>query len=599
MQDMNRNDKLGTPTGYALYDHFAHIAQTHPNTIAIESAQTYINYQELEQHVTQVANLLNHHGLHTGDRIGLYLSHSVDFVVAVLACLKQGITFVPLNIENPAAYLDNIIKDADVRAIITNEAKPDIAQLPVRSINITDHCNALHPLQYASSGYNDEVYMIFTSGSTGTPKGVVITQEALLALISQTCPLFSITSSNRIPLFHSLGFDFAMWELFSTLLVGATLVIPPSNIRRQLSQYFAYVFTQHISVLNMTPSVFYLFTLWLKDQPNSTQHIRTIILGGEPLTTQHRQAWFALPCSQQIELYNLYGITEATIHATYKRVEPTDDDANSLIGTPLPHIEAKVVDSSGNEVLPRQTGMLWLGGIAIAKGYFKQAKLTSNRFVHHTFTDTATKRWFRTGDLVKLLPNKQLAYIRREDDTIKIRGFRVSCSEIAQLIIHIEGVQQAVVIPYHHQNENRLAAFIVLDAPTLSEQTIRIQLANILPDYMIPTKIYCETELPISTNGKIDTTLLQDKLILDRTAMKHTEYTDNFKNSVQLIWSQVLQRNDIDTKTNFFDIGGDSLLLVKLQFELQQHFNQSFSIMDLIRFPNTESFTNHFDKNRS
>lgn len=586
------------PMDNSIYLDFINQVTKNSKNTALSYAGKKWTYQALSQSINKTAQFLLPR-VTLGSKVALVFDPTPEYIITLFACLKLGVTFIPLNLYYPDNYLITILDSAEVNVVLHNNCKRaflknycsiDITNSEKNEISIT---NEDPVVRYQ----NDEIYIIYTSGSTGEPKGVVITQAAILNLIQATRGLYNIGSEDRVPLFHSLGFDFSIWEIFSALFNGAMLVIPTEENKANLVVYADYLLDTKISIVNMTPSAFYEFSRYLTEKSEEKMNaspLRLIILGGEAFYPNRIKSWFKLNLAKRAKIYNMYGITEGTIHSTYQEItEALCRDFQSLIGEPLAGVDISVIDDNDIPVLTNMVGELCLAGVSIAKEYLNNPILTNSKFMLADF-GSGSKRWFKTGDLVKRLDNNKVEYIGRKDCVIKIRGFRINLQEVEHKILQCPHVENVLVTSHQiGENNPRLVAYLKNKRKLIDLADIKATLNRQLPQFMHPQQYIIVDEFPYTKNGKMDLELLCKQS--SNQFGNHIDENESVRERIKSAWKSVLQCDDVDEKENFFEAGGDSLLLLKLRFMLQEYLGQSIAIMDLIQYPNITRFAEYIE----
>jgi len=488
-----------------------------PDNIAVIFEHERLTYAELNARANQLAHRLRALGADPESLIGICLDRSPDMVVAILAVLKCGGAYLPLDPVYPPERRAFMLEDARVPILITesrlrlgkpveahtiilDEDWPSLAQEPVGN------------LEHSSSPEN-AAYVIYTSGSTGRPKGVVITHANVVRLFTATDHWFGFGPSDTWTLFHSFAFDFSVWEIWGALLYGGRLVVVPWMTSRSPELFHDLLVDQKVTVLNQTPSAFRNLIAADERSPRSGEiALRYVIFGGEALEFASLLPWVERH-GDRPALINMYGITETTVHVTYYKI-PTaeiDRDAPSLIGVPIPDLQAYVLDDHLRLVPEGVTGQLFIGGAGLAREYLNRPELTADRFIPNSFDPSGRTRLYKTGDLARYRPGGNLQYLGRCDQQVKIRGFRIELGEIeTRLSEHPSVAQCAVVARGQTANDTHLAAYVVLNSgETLTVGEMREFVRKQLPDYMAPASLTCLSALPLTTNGKVDRKRLQ------------------------------------------------------------------------------------------
>ncbi|MBD1580778.1 non-ribosomal peptide synthetase [Pseudoalteromonas sp. S16_S37] len=557
----------------SICEGFEQMVARFENNEAIVDGERTLTYQQLNVNANQLArHLLNvQPQLGLGSKVAICLSPSVNTMVAILAVLKVGAAYVPIDPSAGQQRLEYILDDANVDVVIGNQ--DSLALFAQRNLQLV--CLDTHAQQIASnddSNLNchiertDQAYMIYTSGSTGKPKGVKTTHHNVLRLFSATDHWFEFNSQDVWSLFHSCVFDFSVWEMWGALLYGAKLVVIPKEVTRAPDVFAQWVEKYQITVLNQTPSAFKQYAAIGK--PYS---LRYVIFGGEALDIPSVSRWFEQYSQQQPKLINMYGITETTVHVTYQELsaELLKGRIAAPIGEAIPDLSMYVLDPWLQPVPDGMTGELFVSGDGVADGYHNRAQLSAERFLNNPFND-AQPTLYRSGDLVKVDNQGELIYQGRADHQVKIRGFRIELGEIENALLACNGIKEALVLAHEAPQQGaQLVAYVVCDA--LSVQALREQLAKTLPEYMIPAIFMPLTAFPLTINGKIDRRALPEPKV-DRSTLtqEFVAPSSAIEVGIAKIWQQVLNVDSVSVNDNFFALGGDSLRAVQVNELLEQ-----------------------------
>ncbi|MGW7033099.1 amino acid adenylation domain-containing protein, partial [Streptomyces xanthophaeus] len=459
------------PSGPCIPELFAQRAKERPLATAVVAAGETLSYGELDARANQLARLLIGQGVGPESVVALALPRTPDLVVSVLAVLKAGAAYLPLDPAYPADRLAYMLDDARPVCVLstsaTREALPvtgderpgfhlvvdapetrsRLAQFPSGPLSDADRTDALLP--------GHPAYVIYTSGSTGTPKGVLVTHRNVVALLEATQADFGFGPQDCWTLFHSYAFDFAVWEMWGALLHGGRLVVVPESARKSPAEFLKLLVTERVTVLNQTPSAFYQLIQQDAEAAELGDQLalRTVIFGGEALTPSRLAGWCERHGDEQTVLVNMYGITETTVHVTYRRLSPEDctaPEASSappagVIGRALPGLRAYVLDAGLGVVPVGVVGELYVAGVQLGRGYVGRGGLTAERFVADPFGGVGA-RMYRTGDLVRWVAGGGLEYVGRSDGQVKVRGFRVELGEVEGVLVRHAGVSQAAVV---------------------------------------------------------------------------------------------------------------------------------------------------------
>ena len=572
-----------TATSYSLrpqtciHNRFEDQAKNTPDKIAIVYEQEHITYGDLNRKANRLAHRLIELGIKPDALVGLYVERSVDMIVGILAVLKAGGAYVPVDPAYPQERTAFIFEDTGISVLLTQEKL--IPLLPKHTATIL---NIDEPSRDAEKPRDpmeknpgvmlepDNLsYVIYTSGSTGKPKGVLITHANVMRLFDATAPWFSFSSDDVWTLFHSYAFDFSVWEIWGALLYGGALVIVPYWISRSPEAFHRLLIEKKVTVLNQTPSAFRQLVQVDQGMPPQNFALRYIIFGGEALELKSLLPWFDRYGDTSPQLINMFGITETTVHVTYRPIQRQDITAGngSVIGIPIPDLKLYVLDQYQQPVPVGVPGELYVGGSGLARGYLNRPSLTRERFVPNPFTEKSSEKLYRTGDVVRYLDDGDLEYIGRCDFQVKIRGFRIELGEIENALLMHTSVREAIAAAYDdHDGNKRLAAYLT----TFKDQQINITelrafLKKTLPDHMIPSVFIPLESLPLTEHGKIDRKALPLPEV-SRSAFD-IEYVPPQTQEESIlcgIWSQVLGRKQIGINDDFLSLGGDSIISLKI-----------------------------------
>ena len=554
----------------------AQVAAT-PAAVAVSFQGASVTYRELDEASNRLAHLLVGHGAGPGATVALLLPRSTEGIVAILAVLKTGAAYVPIDPVLPDARVGFMLTDAVAMAAITTAELA--GRLDGYDLVIVDVNDPVVETQLSTAlpgpAPEDIAYLIYTSGTTGVPKGVAITHHNVVRLLEALDA--EVDRAGVWTQFHSLAFDFSVWEIFGALLGGGRLVVVPDEVTRAPAEFYALLVAERVTVLNQTPSAFY--ALLAVGAPGTRLSLQTVVFGGESLEPQRLRIWLG-DYPETPRLINMYGITETTVHASFREINASDvNSAVSPIGLPLGHLGLFVLDPWLQPAPMGVVGELYVVGAGVSVGYVGRAGLTASRFVACPFGG-AGQRMYRTGDLVRCGEDGQLQYAGRADDQVKIRGYRIELGEIRAVLAEIPGVEQAVVIAREDRpSDRRLVGYLTGSAdPT----TARAVVAERLPAYMVPAAVVLIDALPLTVNGKLDTRALPAPEYL---AGEYRAPSTRTEETLAGIFSDILGLARVGVDDSFFDLGGDSLSAMRLVAAVNTALGAGFSVRSVFEAP--------------
>jgi len=560
------------PAGETLHGRFEAQARRTPDAPAVTCGDETLTYAELNRRANRLAHGLRELGAGPDSRVGLRVERSPELVTGILGILKAGGAYVPLDPNYPAERLDYMIEDAGVRVVVG----PDL--FDPESLPPGDPAPAADGSSLA--------YVIYTSGSTGRPKGALVTHGNVVRLFDATDRWFGFGERDVWTLFHSYAFDFSVWEIWGALLYGGRVVVVPYEVSRSPELFLDLLVREGVTVLNQTPSAFSQLARVDEERGGVDTELRFVVFGGEALDLPGLAPWFARHGDRKPTLVNMYGITETTVHVTWRplRTADTRGERRSVIGVPIPDLSLYALDPWLQPAPVGVPGELAVGGAGLARGYLGRPELTAARFVPDPVSGRPGARLYRSGDLGRFLPNGDVEYLGRIDHQVKIRGFRIELGEIQAALEACPGVRQAVVLPREEPTgERRLLAFVVVQPgqePSTGE--LRTALARRLPDYMVPAVFVPLETLPLNQNGKVDRKALLALALPARDEdLDYAPPRNTVERGLAEVWQEVLGIARVGIGDSFFALGGDSISSIRvrslaaargLHFELQELF---------------------------
>lgn len=552
-----------------IEDAFARVRAQQPDAIALSFEDEVLTYAQLDALSDRLRTALVARGVVPGSFVGICLKRSSAVVVAMLAIVKCGAVYVPMDPDYPADRLEYTARDAGLDLTLVEDAHfPEVPGMVVATVAELgrDTEDGVYPRPAKAGEATDAAYMIYTSGSTGRPKGVLIPHRNVVSLIEATRAGFDLSSRDTWTLFHSSAFDFSVWEIWGCLLTGGQLVVVPHWISRDPEQFRDLIARKSVSVLNQTPSAFYQL-IDADGRERVSDSLRLVIFGGEPLDTRALLPWFDRHPETRCRLVNMFGITETTVHVTWQDVRRREAlGASRSVGTAIPGWHLYVMDDQQRLLPPGVPGEIYVGGAGVALCYHGQEELTRARFMRDPFHGGTM---YRSGDRGRLLANGNLEHLGRLDNQIKLRGFRIELDEIRRVLLGHDAIRAAAVLfnqPNPHDPASaRIDAYVVCEGATSAD--IRAHAAKFLPEHMVPSTFTFVAKMPLTTNGKLDAKRLppaeQPAPVAGPVADREAGPSSDMEELMRSIWEGVLGR-EISLDDNFFDLGGNSLLAVRI-----------------------------------
>lgn len=549
------------------------------NAVALRDARSW-SYREVDEASNRLARLLIGRGIRPGHAVALLVERSAQAVVAILAILKTGATYLPIDAGLPADRIRFMLGDAKPCAAVTSAGLAerlrghDISLIDVDDPDIGAQPSATLPAPDAGG----IAYLIYTSGSTGTPKGVAVTHHNLTRQILSIRNGMPEASEQVWSHWHSYGFDFSIWEVFGALLTGGRLVVVPESTIGTPTGFQAFLIEEQVNVLTQTPSAAKMLTA------HGLEHI-TLLMGGEACPADVVDQW-----ADGRVMLNAYGPTETTIYASLSAAL-TAGSGPAPIGSPVPAAALFVLDHRLRPVPPGVVGELYVAGDGVGCGYWRRSALTASRFVACPFGGSG-QRMYRTGDLVYWGADGQLRYVGRADQQVKIRGYRIELGEIQAKLSGLEGVDQAVVLAREDSpGDKRLVGYVTGTAdPTI----LRKSLAEQLPAFMVPAAITVIDSLPLTVNGKLDTRALPAPKY--QTNGHSREPATPVEEILAGIYANVLAVEQVGVDDSFFDLGGDSLSAMRVVAAINKSLGARLSVRALFDAPSVARLADHVDR---
>jgi amino acid adenylation domain-containing protein len=603
-----------------------------PNALAVWYEGQFLSYAELNCKANQLAHHLQSLGVRPESLVGICMERSFALVAGLLGILKAGAAYVPFDPSYPAERLNFLLQDADVPVLLVQDSLRDRFDSQRLIVTLDAECrtlqneNTANPKIFVSP--DNLAYVIYTSGSTGNPKGAMNSHRAICNRLQWGQAQYQLGADDRVLQKTPFSFDISVWEFFWPLMTGASLVLARPGGHRDSAYLRDLINERQVTTMHFVPSMLSVFL----DEPGieSCVSLRRVIASGEALSAAVVRRFFS---RLNAELHNLYGPTEAAVEVTAFACSAHDQRASIPIGTPIANIQTYVLDSHFELCPIGVVGELYIGGVAVARGYHRRPELTAERFLPDPFSGEPGTRIYKTGDLVRYLPDKNIEFLGRNDFQVKIRGFRIELGEIESALARHPAVSLAVVLarrttagarrPFNYRvlNEQRhettseyrgflkpeaakengqpdssvvrLAAYLVCPESRPAIHELRAFLRNSLPEYMVPADFVFLNALPLSPNGKLDRQALPEPDVPVRSSeIKYIAPVTPAEVLLAEIWSEVLGHPEIGVDDNFFELGGDSIRSLQVRARALQR-GLEFTVQDMMRFQTIRELGQH------
>jgi amino acid adenylation domain-containing protein len=569
-------------------------AEQTPDAIAIEDGARRLTYRELNQSANKLANFLRRNGVGAEVPVAICLKRSADLLIALLSVLKAGGGCVPLDPDYPSERLSHILEDCAAPLIITEKE--------LLSVVGTIQAEVLHFSAIATQveGENREnlqipltpknlAYLIYTSGSTGKPRGVQLTHGGLVNHGVASIDLYGLTPSERMLQFASISFDIAIEEIFPTWFAGGCVIPRGDEVPLTASGFLQWITEHKISALDLPTAYWHELVHELAESGQTLpETLRLLIVGGEKASSSAYSAWLRAG-GASVRWFNTYGPTEASVIASAYEPDPKKPFPDNLpIGRAIANVRLYVVDEKLQQLPIGTPGELHIGGAGLARGYLNQPELTAAKFIDDPFSNEPGARLYKTGDMVRRLPDGDLEFVGRIDFQVKIRGFRVELGEIEGVLEKHPAVAQAVVAARDVAGTKQLVAYIIASSQRIAANELRDYAKKQLPEYMVPADIVFLESFPLTPNGKVDRRALPEPRANAEASGNVIVPRNEMESRMARLWAQVLGREVVGVQENFFDLGGHSLLALRLTSRIEKEFGKKLTLTALIQAPTVE-----------
>lgn len=591
-----------------------------PNAIAVEFEGECISYSDLNAAANRLARRLLNDGYQKEDRIGICMDRSTGAIVSMLGILKAGLAFVPLDPEFPVERLEYIVEHAEIGTILCDEKYRHLypnanskglsliqpGPMPGNQVS-GDACDNRGGIESDSNlpfapGPSDLAYVMYTSGSTGKPKGVQIEHKSLTTYCLADIEIYRLQQDDRTLQFSTLNFDVAIEEIYPPLLVGSTIVVRPRERADASIELSHLIETNNVTALHIATAY---WNEWIglmeAEKVRVPRSLRLVIVTGEKISVEHYRRWQNL-CDHEILWCNAYGPTETTVTCTAFIPDSDWDEPQMPIGKPLPGYTAHILNEQMQPVGERETGQLFIGGPAVARGYLRRPDLTERAFLSVDLPGyDHSIRIYRTGDLARWLPDGNIEFSGRVDHQMKIGSYRIEPGEIESVILQHEAIRDALVVCEEFDSQKYLLAYLVFKEERLSTRNIAAFLRGRLPAYMVPSRYAVLDEMPKTMNGKIDRARLPKLAELPKheEPSSETGALSPFEQELIEIWKHVLQVPQIGVHDDFFMLGGSSLIVTRVLALLRKKHEIVLPVRDFFANPTVESLARHLESIQS
>ncbi|WP_018014728.1 non-ribosomal peptide synthetase [Teredinibacter turnerae] len=581
-------------------------ARTSPGAVALRfqddetGSLRELTYRELDEQANRLANFLRGYSIQPDVLVGICLERSPQMVISIIAVLKSGAAYVPLDPDYPQERLDHIVADSKLKLLITTSDIIERGRLPKCEITVSlnDECtiNRLESMPVTApellpgNGENNLAYIIYTSGSTGKPKGVMVEHRNIIALMQSADHDFQFTAQDVWTLFHSFAFDFSVWEIWGALANGGRLLVVPKRVAQSTDDFYQLIVDERVTVLNQTPGAFEQLSRIDQSQRRALS-LRYVVFGGEALKLESLRVWVNNHGDDSPAIINMYGITETTVHVTFRRILRADIEQGlgSPIGFPMSDMRVYILNNYLQPVPEGCCGEIFVSGRGVTRGYLHRDDLTAERFVKSPFE--ADQTLYRTGDIGRIRADGEVDYVGRCDNQVKVRGYRIELGEIEHQLMALRTVSSAVAVVH---NQSVLLAYIVPSMGATTDvdrhagfiEEIKSEIRRRLPEHMQPARYLVIPELPLTAHGKIDLRALPSP----ESFMSSTELlplTTETERDVANIWAELLGIDCalISANASFFELGGHSLLLLKTVATINDAFGIELALREMLETP--------------
>jgi len=593
------NTKADYPSDKLFHELFEEQVEKTPDRIALVYGNEQMTYRQVNGKSNQLARQLREKGVKNESIVGIMADRSIEMVISLLAVLKAGGAYLPIDPEYPQDRIEYMLYDSDVRVLLTQAKFAEKLQFAGETIDIEN------PSIYMGNSYNleiinkpeDLIYVIYTSGTTGKPKGVMVEHRNLINIADAWRKAYKLDETEIVLLqMASMSFDVFAGDLSRALLNGGKMVICPSDARVDPFSLYRLMKEHRINMFESTPALVIPFLEYIYDNGLQVDWLKLLILGSDScLLADFRrlmERYFA-----SVRILNSYGVTEATIDSSFYEAPAAniEGEGNVPIGKPMQNTRFYILDENLKPKAIGQYGELYIGGAGVARGYLNKPGLTGERFLPDPFAEGG--RMYKTGDLARWDSNGNVEFLGRLDNQVKIRGCRIELGEIESLLTGHEAIKDAVVVPWGEGSDKYLCAYIVTEAAGVLN-TIRSYLAELIPDHMIPAYYIQVDRIPLTPNGKVDRKALPEPSVYARPGHAYEAPSTQTEKELVRIWEELLHMEGIGVLDNFFELGGHSLKATMLVGRLYKELGFELPLKEVFKAPAIRAMGDYIDKHK-
>ncbi|UII31960.1 amino acid adenylation domain-containing protein [Fulvivirga ulvae] len=569
-----------------VLDLFDEQVASHPDKVAVAFDGEQLTYKQLDERSNDLASQIGE----GQELVALYSDPSLEMIIGIFGILKSGAGFLPLDANQNPNRQSLILKESGCGKLVTREPLESKLDFSGEKVIVDSKADMAGEAAKPAPRKQGLTYVVYTSGSTGKPKGVKISDQNLVNYVTWFKQATQLTANDKSLLTSSYAFDLGYTSTFPALLCGGELHLIPETTYQSPDQLLDYIQSHQITYLKVTPSLFSTFSGVVDNKPGALNSLKHILLGGEAIRTEEVQK--VSKAYGQIQFINHYGPTETTIGAVAEKIVNWQEFAGQpVIGRPINNTKLYILDQHGSVLPVGVAGELYIAGDGVSNGYLNAEELTQERFVNSPLTTTTL---YRTGDKARWLANGKVQFLGRIDDQVKIRGYRVELGEIEKQLTSHDNISDVVVVARTNNDEKQLVAYYV-SAETIDQATLKDRLSAVLPDYMVPVHYVWLSELPLTPNGKLNRKALPDPEVSTGGLVR----PENDQQRILVdIWASLLaiEESQIGIDSDFFDLGGNSINAIKLNYIIQQKFAVQLHMRQIFDCPTIEKLSELIEK---